>query len=137
MIDMKRGHWTMLWPTFFMTRRVLFTVGVCAMTEYAAIQIYFFIFPTIAVMMLLALVKPLQGLQTNRLEIYNSFTLLLIGYCLMCFTQFVLDAGERYNVGYALVALTIKNIIVNIVIVGKEPVRMCKMRCKKRWQSRH
>ena len=60
-----------------------------------------------------------------------------IAYCLMCFTQLALDAEARYNMGYLLVAITIKNIIVNIFIVGSQPARMCKLRCKKRWQRRH
>lgn len=60
-----------------------------------------------------------------------------IAYCLMCFTKLALDAEARYNMGYLLIAITVKNIVVNILIIGSEPVRMCKLRCKKRWLNRH
>ena len=57
-------------------------------------------------MTLLGLVKPLEDQQTNRLEIYNSFSLLCITYCLLCFTSFVADPGTRYDIGFVLVILT-------------------------------
>ena len=78
-----------------------------------------FMIPTVAVMTLLALVKPLADRQTNRMEVYNSFTLLCIAYCLLCFTPFAADPGARYQIGFALVFLTCQNIVVNIAIVSR------------------
>ena len=43
-------------------------------------------------MMVLAHYKPLQNMQSNKLETYNSFVILTMIYCLMCFTQLALDA---------------------------------------------
>ena len=137
MLNLRHGHWTMLWPVFFFIRRLVFVIGVCGLSDNVVAQIYCFMAPTMAVLMLLALAKPLQNQQTNRLEVYNSFTLLSIAYCLMCFTNFALNAEARYDMGYILVALTIKNIVVNIFVVGSQPVRMCKLRCKSRWMRRH
>ena len=59
MINMRHGHWTMLWPVFFMTRRFIFVIGVCGLSDNVVAQIYCFFAPTMAVLMLLALAKPL------------------------------------------------------------------------------
>ena len=106
-----------------MGRRVLFVVGVCALVKYTSIQLILFMLPTVAVMMLLALVKPLESPSANKMELYNSFMILLMTYCLMCFTPFALDAMARYTMGYVMVALTVKNIVVNIYVVSQKPVR--------------
>ena len=34
MLNQRRGHWTMLWPIFFMLRRIIFVVAVCLLKEY-------------------------------------------------------------------------------------------------------
>ena len=86
MLNRRHGQWTLLWPVFFMGRRIIFVIAVCALVDQTVFQIILFMLPTIAVMMLLALVKPLADLPSNRLEIYNSFVILLLIYCLMCFT---------------------------------------------------
>ena len=136
MLNLRHGHWGMLWPIFFMVRRVLFVVGVCALIEYPVYQVFLFLLPTLAVMAVLALVRPLEDRTTNLLEIYNSFTILCMSYCLLCFTEFVLDPGARYQMGFVMVILTVKNICVNLYVVGSGPARMCKLRCKSRWLRR-
>ena len=57
-------------------------------------------------MMVLAHFKPLITMQSNKLETYNSFTILTMIYCLMCFTELTLDPEARYTMGYVLVILT-------------------------------
>ena len=123
MLNLKNGRWTFLWPVFFIARRVLFVVGVCALVNYASMQLIMFIMPTLAVMMLLALVKPLEDNAANKIETYNSFMILMMTYCLMCFTPLALDEIARYTMGYVMVFLTTKNIVVNIYVVSRAPVR--------------
>jgi len=96
MLNLRHGRATMLWPVVFMLRRVLFAIGVCALVENPEIQIILFMGPTMASMIVLASVKPLESASANELEIYNSFMLLAMSYCLMTFTPFVVDAQARY-----------------------------------------
>ena len=56
MINLRHGKWTMLWPVFFMLRRILFVVAICFLIEYAVIQILFFLVPTLFVLVIIALV---------------------------------------------------------------------------------
>ena len=88
-------------------------------------------------MMVLSHFKPLQTLQSNKLETYNSFVILNMIYCLMCFTELALDPEARYTMGYVLVALTAQNIMVNIYVVSQDPVRRGYLRCKVRYHRRH
>ena len=137
MLNLRHGSLTFLWPVFFIVRRVLFVIGVCLLVKYTSLQLILFLCPTIAVMVILCTVKPLEDQPTNWMEIYNSIMILLMTYCLMCFTPFVLDAMARYTMGYVLVILTVKNIVVNIYFVARNPVRQSYLRCKVRWAKRH
>ena len=136
MLNLRHGSLTFLWPVFFIVRRVLFVVAVCLLVKYTSLQIILFLYPTIAVMVILCTVKPLEDEPTNRMEIYNSVMILCMTYCLMCFTPFALDARARYTMGYVLVLLTCKNIFVNIYFVARNPMRESYLRCKVRWAKR-
>ena len=59
MLNLRHGHYGMLWPIMFLVRRILFVAAVCGVYNVVAIQILMFMLPTIIVMMILALVKPL------------------------------------------------------------------------------
>ena len=133
MLNLRHGHWTMLWPVLFLVRRVFFVIAICGLYKTIALQIVFFLVPSLVVMATLGLVKPLSDLPTNRLEMYNAFSLLCLTYCLMCFTPFAIDAEARYTMGYVMVILTVLNILINVYVVGSGPARMCKLRCKNRW----
>ena len=37
MVDLRHGKWTILWPLFFMLRRVFFVIGVCGISDNVAI----------------------------------------------------------------------------------------------------
>lgn len=134
MIDLRHGHWTMLHPIFFMLRRVCFAVGVCVLHKYAAIQIFLLMGPTLAVMLILAGLKPLKGgSPINDLEIYNCVTLLCLTYCIMIFTSFGSEPEAKYTIGYFMVLIIYQNIIFNIFMVSKDPTRIMCIKCKLRW----
>lgn len=136
MLNLRHGKLTMIWPCLFMIRRTLFVVGVCFLVQYGALQIFLFLVPTIISMAVLASIKPLVDAPANRLEVFNSFTILLMIYCLMCFTPFAINPEARHLIGYVLVFLIASNIVLNIVIVSLNPVRQSCKRCKKRWAKR-
>ena len=93
--------------------------------------------PTIAVMILLAIVKPLSDQKANWIEIYNCVTLLFMSYCLLTFTSFVNNPDTKYQIGFFVVFLTVQSLVINIYLVSQDPGRVCKLRCKNRWTRRH
>mmetsp|Transcript_5495 Transcript_5495/g.7341 ORF Transcript_5495/g.7341 Transcript_5495/m.7341 type:complete len:138 (-) Transcript_5495:1480-1893(-) len=71
------------------------------------------------------------------MEIFNSIMIMLMIYCLMCFTPLVLDSEARYQMGFVMVGLVALNVLVNILVISIDPVRLSCMRCKLRWARRH
>ena len=136
MIKVKRSNYAMLYPIFFFLRRILLVFAVVFMLDYPTFQIFLFIFPTLLVMIHIGEVRPLLWRYENRLEIYNSFTILCLTYCLLCYTNFVSDAHARYQMGFAMIFLTSQNILINIFLLGREPVKMLILSCKRRWNRR-
>ena len=124
MIDLKHKEVTaLLWSVFFLLRRILFSIGVLFMVDYPVFQILLFILPTLAVIVMIGLARPLATPFENKQEMYNNFSILLISYCLLCFTLFVPEPETRYNIAYVLILLTIQNIVVSLIIIGSDPVR--------------
>ena len=89
MITTKKNPKAMLFPIIFFSRRILLVVAVCNMIAYPTFQILFFLFPTIAQMINLGQIEPLLHRSDNRIEIYNSCSVLLLTYCLLSYTAFV------------------------------------------------
>ena len=132
MIDLKHKNASaLLWPIFFIGRRVIFAIGVLFLKEYSLFQIYLFMFSTLAVLMMVGLAKPLATPFENKQELYNNSSILVLIYALLCFTLFVPAPETRYNMGYAMILLTIQNIVISLIIIGVSPVRQLKLRAKK------
>ena len=74
-----------------------------------------FIFPTLAVLITVGVVRPFIDDGENQFELYNTFSVLLLSYILFCFTDFVDNPLDRYMMGYVMVIFTFQNIIVNLV----------------------
>lgn len=96
-----------------------------------------FMGPTLLSMVVLAGVHPLEDRPTNMMEVFNTCMVMMMIYCLLCFTPMALDAQARYTMGFVMVGLVGFNILANIVVVSKDPVRHSCMRCKMRWATRH
>ena len=81
---------------------------------------------------MVGLARPLASPFENRLELYNSASIVLLIYCLLCFTEFIEDPSMRYDMGYAMILLTAQNILVNLVLIAKQPARRLYLSLK-RW----
>ena len=60
MIDLKhRNASALLWSIFFLGRRILFAIGVIFLIKYPVFQIQLFIMPTLAVLIMVGIARPL------------------------------------------------------------------------------
>ena len=124
MIDLRhKQRSALLWCIFFLGRRIIFAIGVIFFIDYPFFQIVLFILPTLAVLIMVGLASPLETSFENNQELYNNFSILVVSYCLLCFTQFIPDPEMRYNMGYVMVLLTVQNIVVSLVIIVMSPIR--------------
>ena len=132
MVDLRHyKRSALLWSIFFLGRRILFAIGAIFLVNYPTFQIHLFIFPTVAVLMMVGLAEPLPTPFENKQEVYNNFTILVLQYCLLCFTEFVPKAETRYNMGYLMILLTIQNIVISLVFIAVPPIRMIRLRIKR------
>ena len=137
MVRVRRSQHAMLFPILFFLRRIIIAVAVIVLIDYPTCQIFLFILPTNMVLMHLGTFRPLITKADNNLEIYNSYTIFCLTYCLLCLTQYVSDGHARYQVGYAIVILTCQNILINIFIIGKTPIRKLFLKWRQRWRKRY
>ena len=49
----------------------------------------------------------------------------------MLFTDFVPDPIIRYNVGFVMIFLTVQNIVVNLTIIARSPIKQIFLRFKR------
>lgn len=95
-----------------------------------------FLAPTIFNLSILAAIHPLEDLPTNQMEIFNSCMVMLMIYCLLCFTPLAVNPMARYIMGFVMIGLVAFNIIANIVVVSVNPVRKTYIRCKSLYARR-
>jgi hypothetical protein len=51
------------------------------------------------------------------MESYNEITILLVGYHLLLFTDFIEDSDMQYMVGFSVIVVTLLNILINFIIM--------------------
>ena len=110
--------------------------AVCMLYDNNVMQILFYMLPTLILMCHLGMVHPLRELRDNRIEMYNCFTIMCLSYCLMCYTPYVYDAEARYQIGFFMIGLIAQNLLVNIYLVGKDPLRMMILKCRHNFRNR-
>ena len=54
---------------------------------------------------------------TNRLEIFNELCILCASYHLITLTDYTGDADLQYKIGWSLIAITVFNMTVNIIVM--------------------
>jgi len=57
------------------------------------------------------------------MELFNEAMMTLIMYSILCFTDFIPDPNNRYQVGYVSIALISLHFTVNIAILFKNSYR--------------
>ena len=74
---------------------------------------------------------PLNSNFAVRMEVLNECTVLLLGYCMMCFTDFVPEPETRSHVGIFYMGFTAANVLVHIIFLILETSYNLKLRCKR------
>lgn len=106
MINLESSKIAIIWPIFFCIRRAIFAIAV-VFTKNPVLQLMAFTYPTLAVVIIIGLIQPLESPFANKVEMYDSVTVLFLSYCLFCFTEFIPDPNIRYQIGYVMIIMTI------------------------------
>jgi len=81
--------------------------------------------------------KPFDRKLNIVMEIFNEGCVLICGYTMLCFTEWVGHGGAKFEVGWVVVIIVILNVLVNIVVQLIDGIRelVRRVRRKKRLQK--
>lgn len=97
-------------------RRLILVLSTIVFNNYAFAQIIIFIFLSELNLIHLIFYKPYIEKYNNRLEIFNEFCIIIMGYQLVMFTDFVDDENTKYYSGYTLIGIIGLNFLFNFLL---------------------
>ena len=84
-------------------------------------------FQCISLLIFDILVKPFEDPVLNHMVIFNELCILAVSYHLIVFTPFVDNIDVQYNAGWSVIAITVLNILVNMVVMLVFTIKMLKV----------
>lgn len=70
----------------------------------------------------------------NTVEYFNETMIMMVMYCLICFTDFVPDKGIQYKIGTLVQAFVIFHIVFNLSFLLSDYLQLLKLRFI-RWKN--
>jgi hypothetical protein len=67
-------------------------------------------------LMYIVAVRPMDLMRGNLIEIFNEATILTCGYHLFLMTDFIENTSLKWNAGWAIITVTIFNLVVNLAV---------------------
>ena len=67
----------------------------------------------------------------NRQEVFNEGTVMLAGYVLLHYTDYVLDGETRYLFGWINIGIIGFNLVINLAIMMLTSGHICKLKVKR------
>ena len=113
-------------------RRVLFVITVISARDYLFFQLATQNFTALGMVIFLQWYLPLESKFASHVETFNEFTMLMLTYLLMCFTDFVPDAHMRSDVGLAYVSVNFSNIGFHVFIMLGTSLLQVKTNCRRK-----
>jgi len=117
-------HSTILVNVIFMLRRLAFAAVLVYLPLYPWLQIQLSLGLTFAYLMYVAMAQPFMSRAQNRLETFNDFLNLCVGYHFFLFTDFVPDMEMRYACGWSAIGLICLALVANMGVMAVDSVRL-------------
>ena len=70
--------------------------------------------------------KPFEDSRVNKLEVMNEATNFIMLYHVMCFTDFVPEAEDRYQIGWSFLFFIIVNLLVHLSLLIIDTIKQVK-----------
>ena len=109
-------HFTAL----FLYRRLLFAIVIVLIDFQVVLQLAQTSMSGLALLTYIIVWQPMESRLFNNLAIFNELMLLLIGYQMYLFTEFIPVPETRYLFGKFLLYLLYFNVAVNLVVLAFE-----------------
>ena len=105
---------------FFLYRRLAFASIINFAEKYVVMQLAFFSFTGIALLAYILYWQPMESALFNGLAFFNELILVLLGYQMYLFTNFVPEPESRFIIGKILLGFVYFDIAVNLILLAAE-----------------
>ena len=117
-------------------RRVLFVITVISSRDYLFFQLATQNFTALGMVIFLQWYLPLESRFASHVETFNEFTMLMLTYLLMCFSDFVPDTQMRSDIGLAYVSVNFSNIGFHVFLMLGTSILQVKTNCRRKMMRR-
>lgn len=100
----------------FIRRLVMLSI-LCFLPNFGYGQIVAQLITTLVLMFFTAYVKPFESRMMNIQETVNEWCVILGGYHLLCFTEWIHDINRRFELGWSLVGVIGINVFFNFTVM--------------------
>lgn len=101
---------------FFIIRRLILIFTAVSLSNHPEFQCMIYIYTSQLSIMYILLYKPYEEPATNKTEIFNECCVLMTGYLIFIFTDFVESPEMRNRGGFGIIAVIGLNFGVNILL---------------------
>ena len=106
--------------TIFCVKRILFASVTAYLMQYVVPSVYCYTFIPLFSIGYNLNNKPMNSKVLNAIENINEFFIMLNGYFLIMFTEWICDPQLRYDLGWIYIPLEIFVISLNLVLIFYE-----------------
>lgn len=121
-ISIAKGPKVLLWPLFYLTRRLLLAFIMVYSSETFALQLMVMAYHIVFSLILLGHLEPFETRFQQRLEMTNECCLMLFIYPLFCFTPFVSSPERKVEMGFICCGIVAFNLALNLGLMLKDSV---------------
>jgi hypothetical protein len=132
MIDMKRIGETYYYYSWFITRRLIFTMIPFVIRFSSHWQLMILIFFHQLYIMKYASVFPRNDYKETKLELFNEVMFMMLLYCMICFTDLAVSEEAKFTIGDIYVVIMGCMIASNFYILGLDVVEALKLKLRNR-----
>ena len=123
---------TMLFPLFFVLRRLIFSAAALFLSQYPVLQLISLYYVTTLMIIFLMWHMPFEEPWDNLTEVFNEVTTILLLYFMNTFSDFVPEASQRYQNAWFFIAILSVNILFHLSFLAKGILDELLLKCERR-----
>jgi len=115
------GPVALIHPYWFLFRRFLMGLVVVVLRNYLCFQIFLKGISIVASVVISGYV-PFETTHKRKVEFFNEIIVMMVMYCIFCFSDFVPDPQARSSIGFVCCSIVSLHLLSNLYLMGKEMV---------------
>ena len=112
----RRGRFALYYPVVSLFRKMWLAYILVYQNDKPVVNIFCVVVQALMMITVTGIAEPMIMVRENRMSIFNEFSVLIFAYHLIPLTDFMTDLNTRNLVGQSLIAVTLFNLGVNILL---------------------